>query len=247
MRARWDAWAGLWARRESPRTLAIVRILVATVLLYDFWKVWDLGLVVPLWGAPDVGGLGDAMHRTPVPELYRWFPATAQVAWAAWGVVVGALACVLVGFATPVAALVATLTSAQLAEVLPLADRGIDLLLRDALFLLAFSGCNRAWAVDARAGMLEHRGWRQHVGVLWGNGPDLSQARQRRIRRDVAPRERGRQRESDKTLQASVEHRITSGPGSCCRLVNARPSGMGRLNIDPVHSWRVGGIDRFKP
>lgn len=149
MRA-WTWWADLWARRERPHVLAILRILVAIVLLYDFWTVWDLGLVEVLWAPPEAGGLGDPLNRTPVPELYRWLAPTADTAWAAFSVLVGALGCLLVGFLTPLAALVALFTSAQLAEVLPLADRGIDLMLRNVLLILAFSGCNRVWAVDAR-------------------------------------------------------------------------------------------------
>jgi hypothetical protein len=95
--------------------------------------------------------------------------------------------------------------------------------------------------------MLQHCGWRQHVGVLWGYRTDLGQTRQGRIRGDMAPCERGRQGEADKTLQASVEHRITSGPGSCGRLAHPQRSGMGRLNPDPVHSSREARTGRFKP
>ncbi|MFN7143323.1 MAG: HTTM domain-containing protein [Myxococcota bacterium] len=146
----WTWWASRWARTESPRTMAVVRILVALVLLYDFWKVYDLGLVVPLWGVPEVGGLAPVMTRDPVPEMYRWLPATAATAWAGWGVMVVALLCLLVGFLTPLAGLVALLVSAQLAWILPLGDRGIDLMLRNVLLLLALSGCGRVWSVDAK-------------------------------------------------------------------------------------------------
>lgn len=166
--SRWTWWAGLWARQESPRILAILRVLVATVLLYDFWKVWDLGLVPVLWAPQEAGGLGTPLSRNPVPELYAWFPAAASTAWAAWGVMVGALGCLLVGFLTPLAALVALFTSAQLAEVLPGADRGIDLMLRNVLLLLAFSGCNRIWAVDAAlfGGRRLVPAWPRHLLVV---------------------------------------------------------------------------------
>ena len=100
-------------------------------------------------------------------------------------------------------------------------------------------GCGedaRSGAVDAGTRMLQHRGWRQHVAVLRSDRTDLRQTRQGRIRGDMTPRERGRQGEADKTLQASVEHRITSEPGSGCRLADPQHSGMGRLNPDPVHS-----------
>ncbi len=145
----WTGWAGLWARRESPRVLAIVRIAVALVLLYDFVYVWALDLVPTLWGTPEAGGFGDVMSRKPVPELYRWFPPTEATAWATWAGMVAALACLAAGFLTPLAALVALAISSQLAQVLPMGDRGIDLMMRNVLLLLALSGCGRAWSVDA--------------------------------------------------------------------------------------------------
>ncbi len=168
MSARWAWWVGLWSRRESPRTLALIRIFVAAVLLYDFWRVYDLDLVVTLWGVSDVGGLGDSLKRTPVPEIYRWFAHTEATPWAAWGVMVAALTSLLVGFLTPLAALVAMFTSAQLAEVLPLGDRGIDLMLRNVLLLLALSGCGRVWSVDAKlfGEKAEVQAWPRHLLIL---------------------------------------------------------------------------------
>lgn len=167
MRA-WAWWASIWARREAPHSLAIVRILVATVLLYDFWRIWDLDLVATLWAPPDAGGIGDPLARNPVPELFRWFPATAETARAAWGVMVVSLSCLLVGFLTPLAALVAMFTSAQLAEILPLGDRGIDLMLRNVLMLLALSGSHRVWSVDAKlfGARAEVPAWPRHLLVV---------------------------------------------------------------------------------
>ncbi len=168
LRARWAWWVALWSHRESPRVLALIRILVALVLLYDFATVYALDLVLPLWGTPEIGGFGDVRSRTPVPELYRWFPAEPATPWAAFSVMVVSLTSLLVGFLTPVAALVALFTSAQLAEVLPLADRGIDLMLRNVLFLLALSGAGRVWAVDARlfGEKAEVPAWPRHLLVL---------------------------------------------------------------------------------
>jgi hypothetical protein len=166
--AAWRWWVGLWARKESPRILAIIRILVAIVLLYDFLHVARLGLVVTLWGAPEAGGLPDIASRDPIPELYQWLPWTADTPWIAWGVMVGALVCLLVGFLTPAAALVALLMSAQLAQVLPLGDRGIDLMLRNVLMILAFSGCGGTWSIDARlfGERREVPAWPRHLLVL---------------------------------------------------------------------------------
>jgi hypothetical protein len=177
MRARWAWWAGLWARAESPRVLALVRIFTAIVLLYDFWTVWDLGLVLTLWGMPAAGGLGDVMSRVPVPELYQWFPPTEATAYGAWAVMVAALVCLATGLFTPVAAAVALVVSAQLAQVLPLGDRGIDLMVRNVLCLLVFSGSGRVWSLDAllfRGGVLGRLfgprdlvpAWPRHLLVL---------------------------------------------------------------------------------
>lgn len=146
----WAWWVGLWSRRESPRSMAIVRIALSLVLLWDFATVWHLDLITTLWGMPEVGGLGDVSSRKPVPEMYRWLPPTEATALATFWVMVAALVCLAIGFLTPIAALVALLVSSQLAQVLPLGDRGIDLMLRNALCLLALSGCGRAWSLDAR-------------------------------------------------------------------------------------------------
>ncbi|MDP2306017.1 MAG: HTTM domain-containing protein [Pseudomonadota bacterium] len=153
----WAWWVGLWARREAPHVMALVRIAVAVVLLWDFATVWRLDLITTLWGMPEVGGLGDVLSRKPVPEMYQWLPPTEATAVATFAVMVGALICLAAGFLTPVAAVVTMLVSSQLAQVLPLGDRGIDLMLRNVLLLLAFSGCGRAWSVDAwlfRGGIL---------------------------------------------------------------------------------------------
>jgi hypothetical protein len=164
----WRAWVALWAREESPRVLALVRILVAMVILYDFWKVWDLGLVTTLFGTPEAGGLGDVMSRKPVPELYRWFPPGAGTATAAHAVVCVAALCFGMGLLTPVAGIVLLSTWAQLAQVLPLGDRGIDLMLRNCLLILSLSGCGRVWSVDSffRKPVPRVPAWPRHLLVL---------------------------------------------------------------------------------
>lgn len=146
----WRAWVALWSRQESPRVLAILRVTMALVLLYDFVHIADLGVISALWGVPEVGGLGDVMGRNPVPEVYRLLPADATTPMLLWGVMVGALVAMLVGFLTPAAITVALLTSAQLAQILPNGDRGIDLAIRDMLMILALSDCGRIWSIDAR-------------------------------------------------------------------------------------------------
>lgn len=145
----WRRWVALWSVEESPRALAIVRVLVACVLFYDFWKVWDLGLVVTLFGPPDAGGFGDILSRKPIPEVYQWFPLTGATAEGLHAVMLGAIVAFGLGFLTPISGLLALFLSAQFAQVLPLGDRGIDLLLRNVLLLLSLSGCGRIGSIDA--------------------------------------------------------------------------------------------------
>jgi hypothetical protein len=122
---------------------------VGLVLLWDMLAIYRLDLVVRLWGSPELGGFGDVMSRTPVPEMYRWFAPTPGLAWAAWGILTAGLACFTLGLFTPFAGIVALVVYAQVAQVLPLGDRGIDLMMRNVLLLLSLSGCNRIWAMDA--------------------------------------------------------------------------------------------------
>ncbi len=163
-----DAWARVWDQREDPVVLAVIRVLVASVLLFDFWWIAHLGIVDVLFTPQEGGGFPDVMSRDPVPELYRWFPSSPSTAWAAYGVLVGALVCFGAGFLTPVSGLVAALVSAQLAQVLPLGDRGIDTLLRNVLVVLSFSACGRRFGVDALlfGTRREAPAWPRHLLIL---------------------------------------------------------------------------------
>lgn len=129
--------------------LAVVRVAVAGVLLFDLGWIAHLGIVEVLFTPQEGGGLPDVMSRDPVPELYRWFASTPSTAAIAHRVLVGALVCFGAGFLTPVSGLVAVLVSAQLAQVLPLGDRGIDTLLRNVILILSLSSCGRRLGVDA--------------------------------------------------------------------------------------------------
>jgi hypothetical protein len=159
-----SAWIALWDLKEHPRTLALVRMAVAMVILADFLRIAHLDLVVPLFGPHDVGGISNVMERTIPPLLYRWFPATSGTAVAAHaGVCLAALAFGL-GLFTRVAGVVLLLLYAQLALVIPFGDRGIDLLLRNAVLILVFSDSHRWGSLDAR----------RATGSFAGDGQDVS-------------------------------------------------------------------------
>ena len=145
---RW--WVGLWDRREAPTSLAVVRLLVGALVLLDLLATARHGLVLPLYAPLQAGGMGDVLARDDVQVLYRWFPATAATARVAFWATVAAAAMFTAGLATRPAGLVLLLLLAQLSLPVPPADRGIDMLLRNAIMVLLFSRCGATWSLDAR-------------------------------------------------------------------------------------------------
>jgi uncharacterized membrane protein YphA (DoxX/SURF4 family) len=139
----------LWDRREAPHSLAIVRIVLPLVWLTDLLQAWRLDLVTELWAPSAAGGFGNPLSREPPPWLYTLFPADADTTAVAFGVLVAAALCVSLGLFTRLSALTAILIAAQFSRTLPLADRAIDLLIRDVLLLLALSQAGGAWSVDS--------------------------------------------------------------------------------------------------
>lgn len=145
---RW--WIGLWDRRELADSLALVRALIGTLVFVDLLQVVRFDLVTALYAPHDGGGLGNAVERAAVPWLYTLLPATASTAQLAFWAAVVAAAAVALGVATRLSALVLLLLLAQLALIVPAADRGIDMLIRNTLMVLVFSSAGAAWSVDAR-------------------------------------------------------------------------------------------------
>ncbi len=128
--------------------LAIVRILIAGTLLFDFLWIQHLDLVEALFTPQEGGGFPDVLTRNPVPFVYQHLPPDPTSARLLFRVMVGALVCFGAGFLTPLSGLLVVLTSAQLSQVLPLGDRGIDMLLRNVVLILAFSACGRRLGLD---------------------------------------------------------------------------------------------------
>jgi len=154
--------------------LAVVRIGVALVLLWDLATVAILGLVPVLWAPMEAGGIPTVLQRDTVPWAFRVLPPEPSSAWALWSLMTASALALAVGWRTRLAALLGLLVSAQLALITPLADRGIDMLLRNTLLLLACSGAGEAWSWTARqrsgrwSGDPEHRvpAWPRHLLVL---------------------------------------------------------------------------------
>jgi hypothetical protein len=133
VRRAWSAWVALWDRREDAAALALVRILVGLVLVYDFAEIYRLDLVDAIY-SPD--GFGIAYDGLLSPHATWWVAAIAAL-----GIASGTL--------TPIACLAFVAASAQLAHMSPNADRGIDVLLRVAIAVFALSRCNARWSIDA--------------------------------------------------------------------------------------------------
>lgn len=154
MRARWSRWVALCAEEERATVLAVMRIAVAAVLLVDLLIAARHGLVGVLWGPSSEGGFGmlDQLDPSPVPA-FRWLGATLTTTYVVYGAAVVSAATMMLGVFSRTSALVLVIALSQLATILGQADRGIDGLLRNVLFVLACSGCGLTLSIDA---------WRRH-------------------------------------------------------------------------------------
>ena len=145
---RW--WIALWDRREAPLSMALVRILLGLVVVWDLVLLLRLDLAVALAAPEEAGGISDALKMKAIPLLYAWLPAEPWMGTAViWTCLLAAIA-FTAGFFTRAAGLVLVLVWAQWAMGLPASDRGIDMLVRDVVLLLVFSQSHRTLSVDAR-------------------------------------------------------------------------------------------------
>jgi hypothetical protein len=143
--------------------LGLVRLLVGAVLFYDFFHVGQLGLVETLWAAPAEGGISNVMDRPSLPLLLQFLPASAATARGLhWALCLSAF-CFTVGCFTRSSGVIFLLLYAQSALIIPLGDRGIDLMMRNVVFLLLFSQCGAWGSVDAK----------RRTGSWWGDGSDV--------------------------------------------------------------------------
>ena len=149
-------WVDLWNRREHPRSMAAVRILLASVLLWDLLRIWAYDLVVPLAGTHAAGGIGVPESLKNSLWVLDWLGTGPEAAWGLWGSMVVSCTALLLGLLPRLSALVLVLLYAQFALVVPAADRGIDMLLRNSLLVLAFTQSGATWSVWTR---LRHGRW----------------------------------------------------------------------------------------
>jgi hypothetical protein len=156
-------WVSFWDAVEHPRTLGLVRVMFAFVVLYDFAELWVHGLVVPLFCPQEAGGWSDMMGREVIPLIYRLFPPEAWVGRLHHALICGAAFSLMIGFFSRTSALMLMLLWAQHQEVMPMADRAIDLLCRNMLFVLMLSGAGSWGSLDARL----------RTGSFWGDSAPI--------------------------------------------------------------------------
>ncbi len=163
LRGWWARWVAFWDEREPPRSLALARILLGLCFVYDFFHIWNMGLVVPLFGVAEVGGLSDALMRDEIPLYYRFAPGTVGAAQALHAAMALSAVSLMFGFFTRTSALVLLLAWSQFALVMPYADRGIDTLCRLVLTVLVFARSGDWLSVDAFV----------RTGSFWGDGAPI--------------------------------------------------------------------------
>lgn len=142
-------WIRLMARREAPHSLAMVRLALSAVLLWDLLRTAWFGMAPALWTPVEAGGLTKALSFKHVPLLYQWLPPTEATAWGLYLTAVVGIALFGAGLFTRLSGIAFLLASSQMALINSEADRGIDDLARIAVLLLVCSSSHRVWSLDA--------------------------------------------------------------------------------------------------
>ncbi|MEM6928055.1 MAG: HTTM domain-containing protein [Myxococcota bacterium] len=163
LRRGWERWVAFWAVQEHPRALAVVRICLGLVILYDFVQIWVLDLVPLLFAPGHVGGLSPIDATNASPWFYDLFPRTVASGRLLHAIITVSAFAFTVGAFTRTAALVLLLSWAQHAQILPAADRGIDTLCRDVLWIFLFADAGATWSIDAV----------RRTGSWFGDGTDI--------------------------------------------------------------------------
>lgn len=155
-----ERWIRFWDRREAPTSLALVRILVSLVLLWDLSEAGIRGAVLATWAPPPQGAGWGALQSPPL--VVAWLGAGAGTAKLVWSsALLGALLSLL-GIAYRFSSWFFVFAMVELHGLTPDGD-GVDALLRIVLPLLALSGAGSAYSVDAwwkqRRGAAERETW----------------------------------------------------------------------------------------
>lgn len=151
----WRGWVARCAVREDPIALALVRVLLSAVVVWELTIVGWLGLPSLLWAPIEAGGVVDLARLTRVPSVARLFPLEHAAAWGqplAWTLYFGALSSALAfgaGWSTRLSGLTFVLIYAQTELLNDTADRAIDRLIRIVVLVLVFSASGSRLSIDA--------------------------------------------------------------------------------------------------
>lgn len=162
----WRGWVGRCAAREDPIALALVRVLLSAVVVWELAVVGLLGLPSLLWAPIEAGGVVDLDRLTRGLSVARLLPLEHAAQWGqplAWTLYFGALGSALAfgaGLFTRLSGLSFVLIYAQTELLNDTADRAIDRLIRIVVLVLVFSASGSRLSIDA---------WRR-TGSPLGNG-----------------------------------------------------------------------------
>lgn len=163
MKRAWRTWVQMWDLREHPRSMALIRVAIGLVMLWDLLQVATLGLVDPLLGVEGAGGLSPT-HRTPTPAFWAlWTEGMASAPTLLYGGLVATTLLYTAGVLTRPAMVGFVLLSAQWEWMLPGASRGIESMIRIVLLILACSDSDRWLSLTAW--------WK--TGSVWGDGQSV--------------------------------------------------------------------------
>jgi len=156
-RLRADRWVVFWDEREPPTCLALIRIGLAGLVVFDLLTLAAHGATPWLWAPGAAGGIS-SWSEADTPLFYRIFPATSGSATLLWAGLLASAIGVGVGCFTRASALVFVWLSAQAALIDAPADRAIDRLIRMVFLILVLSPCAAIWSVDAKRATGHFRG-----------------------------------------------------------------------------------------
>ncbi len=143
MRALPGWWARFWFTPTPTSTLAVVRIAYGAVLL-----AWALSLSLDLTAFFTTSGLVPQRPRPPWTwSLFDVFPSDGAVV-VVFGLLIGAAVCLMVGYRTRVAALVAVVALLSFQTRNPFMLNSGDILLRVLGFYLLLAPAGTALSVD---------------------------------------------------------------------------------------------------
>ena len=142
----WRRWVALLSRTEGGESLALVRILLGTVVLYVLWH--DHTVVEPMWLHADHGGYRKL--DSPGWLISALGGLTPSVVYGLMITAALSAVALLVGLLPRVAALITLQLMMALTDINSHASGSDDLLLTNALWLLVLADSGATWSVMSR-------------------------------------------------------------------------------------------------